>query len=102
MDLFLHSGEAAYPIALKGLPLFATCAIFFALNVAFTGYYQSIEKAGQSTFYTLLRGVLLIVPAFIFLPRVIGDTGLWLAIPAAETATLHVIVMAFIAQHKSI
>lgn len=102
VGLFLHSGEAAYPIALKGLPLFATCAIFFALNVAFIGYYQSIEKAGQSTFYTLLRGVLLIVPAFIFLPRVIGDTGLWLAIPAAETVTLIVIVMAFVAQHKSI
>lgn len=43
-----------------------------------------------------------IVPAFIFLPRITGDAGLWLAIPAAETATLIVIVMAFIVQRKSI
>ena len=100
--LFLHSGEAAYPIALKGIPLFGFCAIFFALNVTFIGYYQSIEKATQSTFYTLLRGVILIVPAFIILPDIIGNTGLWLAIPIAELLTLIVIISVYIARKKVI
>lgn len=78
------------------------CEIFFALNVTFIGYYQSIEKATQSIFYTLLRGVMLIVPAFIILSEIIGNTGLWLAIPIAELWTLVVIISVYIARKKVI
>ncbi|MDE6451830.1 MAG: MATE family efflux transporter [Odoribacter sp.] len=89
--LFLHTQENAYGLAVEGLPLFALCALFFAINIAFIGYYQSIEKATASTVYTLLRGVLFLVPCFILLPKWLGVPGLWLAIPAAEWCTCMVI-----------
>lgn len=89
--LFLSPDETAYGLAVNGLPLFAVCSIFFAINIAFIGYYQSIEKALVSTSYTLLRGVILLVPSFILLPRLIGVPGLWLAIPMAEFLTCIVI-----------
>lgn len=90
---FLHPDEAAYAIAVHGLPLFATCSIFFAINVTFIGYYQSIEEAWQSILFTALRGIVFLVPAFMLLPRVLGNDGPWLAIPAAELLTLMVIVV---------
>ena len=99
--LFLHPDEAAYAIAVKGIPLFAFCSIFFAINIAFIGYYQSIERALASTVYTLLRGILLLVPCFLLLPRVIGVPGLWLAIPAAEMLTCAIIAVRFIASRKT-
>lgn len=89
--LFLPETEPAYQLAIDGLPLFATCAMFFAVNIAFIGYYQSIEKSLASTLYTLLRGVILLVPCFILLPHVIGVSGLWLAIPPAELLTCIII-----------
>ncbi|MDE5639832.1 MAG: polysaccharide biosynthesis C-terminal domain-containing protein, partial [Odoribacter sp.] len=89
--LFLDTQERAYGLAIEGLPLFALCALFFALNIAFIGYYQSVEKATASTVYTLLRGVLFLVPCFVLLPRRLGVPGLWLAIPAAELCTCIVI-----------
>lgn len=89
--LFLSPQEEAYGLAIDGLPLFALCAAFFAVNIAFIGYYQSIEKALASTLYTLLRGVVFLVPCFILLPHLIGIDGLWLAIPAAELLTCLVI-----------
>lgn len=89
--LFLPETEAAYQLAIDGLPLFATCAMFFAVNIAFIGYYQSIEKSLASTLSTLLRGVILLVPCFILLPHVIGVSGLWLAIPTAELLTCIII-----------
>ncbi|MFG6392071.1 MAG: polysaccharide biosynthesis C-terminal domain-containing protein, partial [Candidatus Amulumruptor sp.] len=58
VGLFLQSSSPAYGLAVDGLPYFATCAAFFAVNIAFIGYYQSIEKAGASTLYTLLRGII--------------------------------------------
>lgn len=91
--LFLTPQENAYALAVEGLPLFALCAVFFAVNIAFVGYYQSIEKAVASTAFTLLRGILFLVPCFILLPRWTGIPGLWLAIPAAELCTCLVIYL---------
>ena len=89
--MFLSPQESAYGLAVEGVPLFALCAVFFAINIAFIGYYQSIEKAMVSTVYTLLRGILLLVPCFVLLPRAFGVPGLWLPLPAAEMMTCAVI-----------
>lgn len=97
MRLFLAPQQGAYELAVEGLPLFALCAVFFAVNIAFIGYYQSIEKAAVSTVYTLLRGVVFLVPCFVLLPRWFGVPGLWYAIPAAECCTCCVIAVRYLA-----
>lgn len=78
--IFLDPGEAAYSLASEGLPILGVCALFFALNITFIGYYQSREQAGRSIVYMLLRGVVFVIPGFILLPLVFGVQGLWLAI----------------------
>ena len=97
---FLQPDASAYGIATQGLPLFGICSLFFAINVTFIGYYQSLEKAVRSIVYTLLRGIVLLVPAFILLPSIIGDEGLWLAIPTAEILTTLIIIVAFMMQKR--
>jgi len=88
---FLPMGCKAWEIACKGLPLFSIAFPFVILNLALIGYYQSIERAKDATIYTLLRGVVFMLPAFIALPLLIGNEGLWVAIAAAEMATLLVL-----------
>lgn len=95
-SMFLSRSETAFSLAVGGLPLFALCAVPFALNIAFIGYYQSIEKAGAAITYTALRGIFILVPSFMLLPVLIGVPGLWLAIPVAETITLAIIVSAYL------
>lgn len=89
--IFLDPAEAAYSLAVEGLPLLGVCALFFALNITFIGYYQSREQSVRSIIYMLLRGVVFMVPGFMLLPRLLGACGLWLAIPMAELLTLVVI-----------
>ncbi len=91
--IFLATDSAAYGYAVHGLPLLGLCAIFFSLNIVMIGYYQSVEKAVRSTVYTLLRGIIFLVPAFIALPDLAGVDGLWLAIPAAEVLTFAAIAL---------
>jgi Na+-driven multidrug efflux pump len=93
---FLSSDETAYTLAADGLPLFATCAVFFAVNITLIGYYQSIESAGRSICYTMLRGIIFIIPSFLVLPLILGIEGAWLAIPIAEALTLIVIVLHYL------
>ncbi len=88
VSLFLDTGTAAYDIAVNGIPIYATSSIFFALNIVFIGFYQSVEKSIRATIYTLMRGIILLVPAFFILPILLGNTGIWLAIPCAELLTL--------------
>lgn len=93
IGMFLQVGSHPYQIATSGLPLFATSAIFFALNVVIIGYYQAIEQNTRATVYMLLRGLLFLVPAFIFLPMLVSPQGMWLAVPVSEGLTLGVILL---------
>ena len=90
--MFLDPGTEAFELACAGLPKFAMCGIFFALNIAFIGYYQAMKQAGKATFFTLLRGMIFVVPCLLLLPEIIGIPGLWLAIPVSELLTLVIIV----------
>ena len=92
IGLFLQKGTSPYDIATAGLPIFATSAIFFALNIAIIGYYQAIEQNGRATGYTLIRGIIFLIPSFILMPMLIFPQGMWLAVPVAECLTLVVII----------
>ncbi|MCM1067604.1 MAG: MATE family efflux transporter [Muribaculaceae bacterium] len=93
--IFLSPSEAAYGIARHGLPLLGLCALPFALNITFIGYYQSCERATRSIVYMLLRGIVFMVPGFVLLPSLLDVAGLWLAIPVSELLTLAVIVVVY-------
>lgn len=98
---FLHPSEAAFQIARHGLPLFASCSIFFAINITFIGYYQSIERAWQSSVFTLFRGIIFLVPSFVLLPHIIGTDGPWMAIPCSEFLTMVLIIIYYRAHANS-
>ncbi len=99
-SIFLSPTEAAWSVTVYGLPILGICALFFAPNITFIGYYQSREQAGLSIFYMLLRGVIFMLPGFILLPRFIGVAGLWLAIPVSEMLTLAVIALGYLLRKK--
>lgn len=93
--LFLVEGTNAYEIAVHGLPLFASGYLCFAVNIIAICYFQSVERAKPSTVITLPRGFVFMIASFLILPPLMGDDGIWLAVPAAETLTfLYVVVYA--------
>lgn len=98
--IFLDSAEHAYEIAKNGLPLLGLCALPFALNITYIGYFQSCERSGLSITYMLLRGIIFMLPGFILLPQAIGASGLWLAIPTSELLTLAFIAISNLFNRK--
>lgn len=88
--LFIDVDSVAGGIAADGFPYFASGIVFYILNVAIIGYYQSVEKIKMAIFWVLLRGGLLI-PSFELLPQLFGVSGIWLAMTATElTSTVFV------------
>lgn len=90
--LFLNLDSPAAQFALEGFPYYAVGIPFFVLNVAIVGYCQSIERMKAAVAFVFLRGVALLIPAFLLLPLVLGVEGIWLSMPLAELVTLVVIV----------
>lgn len=100
VSMFLSPDSEAFAIACQGLPKFAVCGIFFALNITFIGYYQSLEKAYRAIIFTLLRGIIFIVPIFLYLPQILGVPGMWFAIPLSELLTFAIIIIDFLYTRK--
>ena len=92
VNLFIDGTSPANAIGHAGLPLFLTSSLPFTVNVVLIGYLQSLERYKVATFFMLLRGFVLIIPSFILLPELLGNTGLWLAETVAETLTLVVLI----------
>ena len=96
ISLFLNPDSAAYRICAEGFPYFTSGFLFFTVNIVLIGFYQSIEQTRRATLWMLLRGVVFVIPCFIFMPMLIGEKGLWLAVPASEFLTSAVIAATFV------
>ena len=92
VSLFVSSSEAAFPLAVAGFPLIAVSFVFFIVNLTCIGYYQSIESVRPAMVFALLRGLVLLVPSFMLLPRIVGDSGIWLALALSEGLTTMAVV----------
>jgi Na+-driven multidrug efflux pump len=93
--LFVDATSEAGKIAIDGFPYFASGIVFFILNVAIVGYYQSVEQIRRATTFVFLRGFMLLLPSFIFLPKLLGTAGIWLAMPLAEMVTTMIVLLTF-------
>lgn len=74
-------------IAVTGLKLYFTAAVFAGFNLIISVYFTSVELALPAQLISILRGVVLIVPMAFLLSGLFGMNGVWLAFPAAELLT---------------
>ena len=74
-------------IAVPGLKLYFTAILFMGYNVILSTYFTSVEKVIPAHVVSLLRGLLLIVPAAFVMAGLWGMTGVWLAFPVTEGIT---------------
>lgn len=92
VSVFLDSATTSFGYAAFGLPLFSLSFALNGFNVSAIGYFQSVEDNLRSTLLMALRGIILPIAAFIVLPDLFAEYGLWLAMPVAEFIALVVAV----------
>ncbi|MDR2183853.1 MAG: MATE family efflux transporter [Clostridiales bacterium] len=74
-------GAVGMRIVLFTMPLMG-----FQMNSA--NFFQSIGRAKISVFLAVLRQGLILIPAYLILPRFFGFDGIWFAMPVADTIAL--------------
>lgn len=62
--------------------------LFSGLNIVISGYFTALQKPLASMLISLFRGLLLPITGLSLLPLFMGDTGIFITVPAAEATTL--------------
>lgn len=76
-------------------------SVFPALGIMIMSItlFQSLGKGSRASILVILRQVVLFIPLTLILPRTMGVTGVWLAIPITDGAVFVLSVIMVIAQY---
>lgn len=86
--------------ALEGMHLYFTAFFFTGINIVTSAFFSSVARFRESFLVSVTRAAIAAVPLILLLPRLMGITGVWLAIPAAELCTLAVSLLFVIRYFK--
>lgn len=92
-NAFLPSDCAAWELANHGLPYFGTSFLLIITNIVITGFFQSTEQNVFAMLYTVLKGLVILLPTYIFLPMLAGNDGLWFCQSACEVIALFLLLL---------
>ena len=71
-----------------GMGIYFLSTILMGMNIVIITFFSSIAMPRPSLITSILRGIILIIPALLILPLFFGINGVWLTIPIAEAITL--------------
>ena len=85
VSVFNSEGDARLQeMAEYGMRIYFKAIPFAGFNIVLSVLFTSTEQALPAQLVSLLRGLILIVPAAVFLSGAAGLTGVWLAFPVTE------------------
>lgn len=84
VEIFTPKETSTYAIAKQGFFLFSFNYIFAGLNIFASSMFTAFSDGPVSAAISFARTFVFIVLNIVFLPYLLGVTGIWLAVPVAE------------------
>ncbi len=88
VGIFTPSYTETYAVAKTGFFLFSINYLFAGMNIFASAMFTSLNNGFVSAVISFMRTFFFIVLNVLLLPKLLGVTGVWLAVPAAEFMTL--------------
>ena len=94
---FFNPTEEMLGIGIRALQIIAICFPFAALGIVSSTMFQALAKGTYSLIISLLRQLVVLVPAAWLLGRITGEvTAVWWSFPIAELVSMGVSIFFFI------
>ena len=90
LAVFTDPGTAVYVIAIDGFPIFAVSFLFMGVSTFASALFTALSNGTVSAVISFARTLVFLVGTLLLLPVILGETGIWLAVPAAELLGLGV------------
>lgn len=84
VSLFAKGDRDLIDISVNGMKIFFAVLPFIGFQIISANYFQAVGKPKQAAILSLLRQVVLLIPALLILPKYFGLNGVWLATPFAD------------------
>lgn len=97
--IFSEKGTSVYEIARNGFLIFPFSFLFCGLNIFTSAAFTALSNGKLSALLSFLRTFGLITVLLLILPKFLGVTGVWLAVPIAELLTM-ITALIFLHQNK--
>lgn len=88
IGIFSAKGTPVYEIAQNGFLIFSFSFLFCGWNIFTSAAFTALSDGTSSAVLSFLRTFGLITVLLLTLPDLMGVTGVWLAVPAAEMLTM--------------
>ena len=101
INLFMDATPEVINIAPGIMRKFFVLLLFMGVNITTIYYLQSVLKPGKALIISIGRGLIVSGSLALILPLIIGENGLWLALPIAEVVMFIVSIILLLSQQKS-
>lgn len=91
--VFADEGTPVFSIARRGFSIFAWSFLFSGINIFASAFFTALSDGKASAIISSMRTFVLLVLFLFTLPMVLGERGVWLAVPMAELITMIVSVI---------
>ncbi|MGL6105074.1 MATE family efflux transporter [Romboutsia sp.] len=88
-------------ISIDGIKIYLLMLPIVGISITGINFMQSIGKAKTAMFLSLLRQVILLIPAILILPRFFNLQGIWMAQPVADFISVAITGIIVIYELKS-
>jgi len=78
------SDEEVLKLAIPALRMLMSTMVLIGIQVTGSTYFQAIGASAQAIFFGLSRQFIVLIPALLLLPQVIGLNGVWLSFPLSD------------------
>lgn len=90
VSCFVSSASPVFSLAVSGMRVYGLGFLFAGFNIFSAIRMTAYGKGHFSGVITFLRSFALLLTFLAFLPKILGMTGVWFAVPAAEFLTMFV------------
>lgn len=95
IDLFVRPDNPVWALLNEGWVLFSLTYLITGFNIYASAMFTAFSDGKTSAIISFLRTFLFLSGSIVGLPYLVGSTGIWLAVPAAELLALCVSVFYF-------
>ena len=93
--IFTPRHTETFAIAVGGFFLFSFNYLFAGINIFASSMFTAFSDGKVSAIISFLRTFGFLVVCILLLPKVLGDSGVWLAVPVAECLTVFISIWFF-------
>ena len=84
LSIFTDPGGAVFKLCMEGFPIFAVSFVLMGISIYASALFTALSNGIASGIISFARTFVFLVGSLLILPEILGETGIWMAVPAAE------------------